>query len=202
MKKICIKCLVILDTYNKNPNRKWNTCNVCYSFYLKENAKTKKYTKDKEKVKKYNQEYYNLNKEKEITRSKMYQSSAVYKNKDKSKEKEKRKLRQKERLLIDPLFRLKRTINRRLNKCLKSKKWNKKNKTILYIGCSLEELKLHLEKQFKPGMTWENHGEWHIDHIIPLASAKTEEDLYKLNHYTNLQPLWAIDNLKKSNKIN
>ena len=81
-------------------------------------------------------------------------------------------------------------------------KWNKKNKTILYIGCSLEELKLHLEKQFKPGMTWENHGEWHIDHIIPLASAKTEEDLYKLNHYTNLQPLWAIDNLKKSNKIN
>lgn len=50
-------------------------------------------------------------------------------------------------------------------------------------------------------MTLENHGEWHFDHIIPLASAKTEEELIKLNHYTNFQPLWAEDNLKKGFKI-
>ena len=50
-------------------------------------------------------------------------------------------------------------------------------------------------------MTLENHGEWHLDHIIPLAIAKTEEEIIKLNHYTNFQPLWAIDNLKKGAKI-
>jgi hypothetical protein len=50
-------------------------------------------------------------------------------------------------------------------------------------------------------MSWDNHGEWHIDHIIPLSSAKNESDLYKLFHYTNLQPLWAFDNLSKGNKI-
>jgi hypothetical protein len=46
-------------------------------------------------------------------------------------------------------------------------------------------------------MTWENHGEWHLDHIKSLASSKTEQELYKRCHYTNLQPLWAIDNIKK-----
>ena len=59
----------------------------------------------------------------------------------------------------------------------------------------------HLEKQFAIGMSWENRSEWHIDHIIPLSSAKTEDEVYKLCHYTNLQPLWAEDNLKKSNKF-
>mgnify|MGYP002132731409 FL=1 len=49
-------------------------------------------------------------------------------------------------------------------------------------------------------MTWDNYGDWHIDHIIPLNSAQTEEDLYKLCHYSNLQPLWALDNLKKGSK--
>jgi hypothetical protein len=57
------------------------------------------------------------------------------------------------------------------------------------------------EEKFTEGMSWDNKNEWHIDHIIPLSSAQTEEELYKLCHYTNLQPLWAEDNLRKSNKI-
>ena len=77
----------------------------------------------------------------------------------------------------------------------------KKNKTFEIVGCTPEFLKEHLEKQFVDGMTWENRNEWHIDHITPLSSAKTEEELYKLCHYTNLQPLWAEENLKKGNKI-
>ena len=73
------------------------------------------------------------------------------------------------------------------------------------IGCSLDFLKQHLESQFKPGMSWENwnYQGWHIDHITPLSFAKTEDDLHSLCHYSNLQPLWAKENLKKggSNKL-
>ena len=70
-----------------------------------------------------------------------------------------------------------------------------------YTADKKQILKEHLELQFVDGMSWDNRSEWHIDHIIPLSSAKTDEEIYKLCHYTNLQPLWAEDNLKKSNKI-
>jgi hypothetical protein len=89
----------------------------------------------------------------------------------------------------------------RLCNYLKKNNITKKNKTFDIVGCTPEFLKEHLETQFIDGMTWGNRSKWHIDHIIPLSSAKTEDELYKLCHYTNLQPLWAEDNLKKSNKI-
>jgi hypothetical protein len=110
----------------------------------------------------------------------------------------KAKLRLKEK--INVMFRLSKRLRCRLYQSLKSKRWNKNNNLHNYLGCSLEELKLYIEKQFQPGMTWENHSYngWHIDHIIPLASAKSEEEMYKLCHYTNLQPLWKEDNMKKS----
>ena len=75
----------------------------------------------------------------------------------------------------------------------------RKNNNIL--GCSFEEFKIYIEKKFQSGMTWQNHGEWHLDHVIPLASAKTKDEVIKLCHYTNYQPLWAKDNLKKGAKI-
>lgn len=103
----------------------------------------------------------------------------------------------------DPLFKLAANIRSRTRCTLKSKHFTKSDKFQNYIGCSLEELKIYIESQFQPGMTWDNwsYGGWHIDHIIPLSSAETEEEMYKLCHYTNLQPLWAKDNLVKSNKI-
>jgi hypothetical protein len=70
-----------------------------------------------------------------------------------------------------------------------------------YIGCSQEELKLHIEKQFTFDMSWDNAGEWHVDHKIPLSSAETPEEMYRLCHYTNLQPMWALDNIKKGDKL-
>jgi hypothetical protein len=79
---------------------------------------------------------------------------------------------------------------------------NKSKSTKEIIGIELDELKIYLETLFVDGMTWDNYGSWHIDHIIPLSSAKNEEELIKLCHYTNLQPLYAIDNIIKSNKIN
>lgn len=101
----------------------------------------------------------------------------------------------------DPLFKLQCNIRSRTNALFRYNKWTKTNSFKQYIGCSLEELKIHIEKQFVNGMTWENQGEWHLDHIQPLSSAKTTEELFKLCHYKNLQPLWAIDNLKKCAKI-
>jgi hypothetical protein len=91
----------------------------------------------------------------------------------------------------------------RVNKFIKHSSLNKSSKTFDMVGCLSTELKEYLEKQFKEGMSWDNYGiyGWHIDHIIPLSSAKTEEELIKLCHYTNLQPLWAKDNLSKGSKI-
>lgn len=80
--------------------------------------------------------------------------------------------------------------------------YRKGKKTEEILGCSLEEFIKHLQSKFTEGMTLENHGEWEIDHITPLASVKTEEELLKLNHYTNLQPLWKEDNRIKSDNIN
>ena len=70
------------------------------------------------------------------------------------------------------------------------------------LGCSIDFLKEYLKKQFKDGMSWENHGQWHIDHIKPLASfdLTDREQLIKACNYTNLQPLWAEDNFKKGSK--
>jgi len=105
------------------------------------------------------------------------------------------------RLKNDLIFRLIHNMRSRLRSFLKTRNITKQNKTFDIVGCSPEFLKEHLETQFVDGMSWSNRNEWHIDHIIPLSSAKTEEDIYKLCHYTNLQPLWAEDNIKKSNKI-
>ena len=79
---------------------------------------------------------------------------------------------------------------------------SKSDTTISMLGCTIEELWIHLEKKFTKGMTRENHGEWHVDHIKPCASFNlTEPEQQKICfHYTNLQPLWAIDNLKKGAK--
>ena len=89
----------------------------------------------------------------------------------------------------------------RIKQYLKTKNITKKNKTFDIVGCSPQLLKEYLEKQFTQGMSWDNYGEWHIDHIVPLSSAKSEDEIYKLCYYSNLQPLWAEDNLRKSDKI-
>lgn len=70
------------------------------------------------------------------------------------------------------------------------------------LGCSVVELKLYLESKFLPGMTWENYGKWHVDHILPLSKfdLTDPEQFKKAAHFSNLQPLWATDNIKKGNK--
>jgi hypothetical protein len=110
---------------------------------------------------------------------------------------------QKKRRECDFLFKLTCSLRARIYGFLIKNNITKKNKTFEIVGCSPQFLKEYLDQKFTEGMSWDNYGlyGWHIDHIIPLSSAKTEDDVYKLCHYTNLQPLWAIDNLKKGGKL-
>lgn len=101
---------------------------------------------------------------------------------------------------IDVYFKLKRRLRNRLYYAILNTNWRKKSKFSEYIGCERDILISYLESKFTEGMSWENYGKWHIDHIIPLSSADSEEQLYKLCHYSNLQPLWAEDNIKKGSK--
>ena len=103
----------------------------------------------------------------------------------------------------DPMFKLIFSCRKRIRGFLKCRGLKKNKKTVEILGCSPLNLKLYLESLFETGMTWKNHGirGWHIDHIIPLASAKNESDVYDLCHYTNLQPLWWEENLKKKKSI-
>jgi hypothetical protein len=112
--------------------------------------------------------------------------------------------RKKERCKLDPVYKVKVITRSLISDAICRRGFKKHSHTKDIIGCTFEELKLHIEKQFKPGMNWSNHSRtgWHIDHIIPMASAKTMEEAVKLNHFTNLQPLWAIENMKKKAKIN
>lgn len=168
----------------------------------------KKYRENnKEKQKKYHEKYCELNKEKQQTYFKEYYK----KNRDKKKEylKEYRK-NNKEKILakvysyrnnrkkIDPLFKLMSNIKTMISKIISNKGYIKKDKTEQILGCSINEFKKYLESLWEPWMTWDNYGKyekdkfntgWDVDHIIPTSSAKTEVELYNLNHYTNLQPL-------------
>lgn len=139
--------------------------------------------------------HYDNNKEKIINKTKEY----YYNNREKCTQTKNNY--NKKRAKTDVLYRLSRRLRNRLYYALKRQSWTKNTKFQQYLGCSLPELKEHLQKQFKDGMNWDNFGKWHLDHIIPLSSAPTEQDLYKLCHYSNIQPLWAKENLSKANKI-
>ena len=147
--------------------------------------------KNVEERRKKSVQYYINNKDKILKSSKLLRESY----------KPKRSIRRKERRKTDAIYALVNDVRYRIWFYLKSNNITKKNKTFDIVGCSPEFLKEHLETQFIDGMSWDNRSEWHIDHIIPLSSAKTEEELYKLCHYSNLQPLWAGDNLSKGTKV-
>ncbi len=171
-------------------------CNTCR--YLSEKSIKAAYrAKNKSKIKEYRSKYYSSNKIVENVKSKEYKSSKQLEIREYNREYSKK------RLIEDPLFRLRSNIRKRINKELRKSRWNKNNSLSHYLGCSLEELKKYLESKFQPGMTWENHGlyGWHVDHIVPLSKAKSEKELYALSHFSNLQPLWAAQNLLKGDKV-
>lgn len=114
------------------------------------------------------------------------------------------KVYQKQKRAEDDLFRLKWNIRTSISQSFTracNGKYKKSKTSENILGCSLEFFVNFISSQFKNGMSLQRLSEIHLDHIIPISSAKTEEEIIRLNHYTNFQPLWAKDNFKKSNKI-
>ena len=181
---------------------------------LKHKEWYKKYFKDpegKKRINKSKQKYVLKNKEKILAFRKKYRAENkeeinrkirewYYKNKDKVRARQ----RIYERVYKNTVhFKIKDNMRKRIMHALKKDGGKKTKRTMKLVGCTVGQLKQYIEKQFQPGMSWEQRSLWHIDHIIPCASF----DLTKLSeqkkcfHYTNLQPLWAIDNMKKGAKL-
>ena len=137
-----------------------------------------------------NKKYKQKNKDRDRNQNKIY----------KKNNREKINQRFRNRYKNDLSFRITRNLRCRLRKAIK--KNYKYGSTLELLGCSIEFLKQYLESKFQPGMTWENYGDWHIDHIKPCVSYNlADPEQQKICfHYTNLQPLWAKDNLSKGCK--
>lgn len=230
--KHCLGCQETKTSleFSKNTREKdsfQNWCKNCMEEYYSKNKskiskQTKKYRdKNKQKVNKRNKEYYlknkgQINKQskeyRDQNREKIHQSDKkrYLENKDKKlkyqkeyqkNNKDKRNQYETERKRSDINYKMRCNLSTRICAVLKGK--NKSLPTMMLVGCEIDYLMFHLQCQFTKGMTWDNYGEWHIDHIKPCASF----DLSKLSeqekcfHYTNLQPLWAEDNLKKGCKF-
>jgi len=116
-------------------------------------------------------------------------------------EKTKTNARLRERRATDPLYALKGRLRDRVHKAFKRKGFKKSTKTAIMLGCTYEEFKAHIESKFLPGMSWANFSGCHIDHTVPLDAAVTEDDVYALNHFTNLRPMWGPDNLAKNDTL-
>lgn len=209
--KKCIRCNIekpISEMISKKSSKDGHgsICKKCSKIYqkeyklkneekLKENYKIF-YETNKERIKEEKKESYSKYRKERLSQKKIYSKN----NREKIN---KYKIRYfKNRKFTDPVFKLSCDIRVVVGRCLKNKGFVKSKKTEEILGCSFEQFKTYIESKFEAWMTWENHGlyngtlnyGWDIDHIIPLASANTEEDILKLCHYTNLQPLCSYVN--------
>ncbi len=216
--KYCPKCRVVklISDFHRNKARAdglASYCKICMKdfkhgtylkykdSYLKQSAlrysknrdrllqlRKLRHARNKESDNIQNAEYYARNREKILSRmQEKYKDGGLEKIKS--------------RYENDIQYRLSNNLRSRLRLALKNNQ--KLGSAVLDLGCSVGELKEYLEGKFQPEMSWNNYGDWHIDHVLPLSSfdLTNEEEFKKACHYTNLQPLWAEDNLKKGASI-
>lgn len=201
--KTCSKCLnaLTLENFHKCAKGRYGRVSVCkscrhacaQSHKMEKSFYDKRYRKqESEKIREYQKLWSNCNKEKRAD----YQRTYREKHKEKVNINAAQYVRKK--LSTNLEAKLAHNIRKRLYRAIKSKKYS----SVDALGCSIKQLKEHLESQFQHGMTWENYGEWHIDHIRPLASfdLQCREQFEQACHYTNLQPLWAVDNIAKGDR--
>lgn len=200
MKKICYKCKKHkeISDFHKDKSRSDKLQSKCKSCgkTSKQNPKYKemarKYEKTK-KVKYYKKIYWKSNNYKKL--QKIRRQGELYKKYQREYSKKRRS--------SDANYKLRRNLRSRLNMAIKVE--YKSGSAVQDLGCTIPELKIHLENQFTEGMSWGNwcRDGWHIDHKIPLASfdLTNREELLRAVHYTNLQPLWGRENESKGNKL-
>ena len=199
--KFCHRCSQDLPrtSFSGNKRRKDGLQSYCKLCMKKENQKNYKKHKEAwdERTKKYGKTESSKKYRREWAKNKYHNNEEFRKNCIKKVVEYERK-----KLDTDPEFKLKHTLRNRLRKAIKKKNANKCKKTMDLIGCSTSKLMNHLESQFQEGMSWENHGEWHIDHIKAIAKFNLldENEQKKCFHWSNLQPLWAEENISKGDK--
>lgn len=177
-------------------------------------SQTKYALKNREKILERQREYKLLNKErlnaesrerKKRNKEKIAEESKIYNKKNRHKIRITKREYEYKKRHSDKAYKIETLCRTRIISAIKQQCGEKAYRTIDLTGCSIQKLITHLESKFLPGMTWENHGRhgWHIDHIIPCAAFDlTDPEQQKACfHYTNLQPLWAKDNLKKGAKL-
>jgi hypothetical protein len=172
--------------------------------------------KNKESISDYGKEYRKKNKEslsvkkkeyRKKNKTKIYERNLEWRKANKDKVRVSANEYQKKRYHNDSLFRLQLILRARFRNFLKQNNCRKSGRSFEIFSATPKQIKSHIESQFKDDMTWENQGEWHIDHIIPLDYYAKNFDLNDLEvqkkafNYKNLQPLWAFENLSKSNKF-
>lgn len=205
--KVCSKCKVeklkheFYPRKDRGINSVRSKCKLCCSNDVKEN---------RDRYREYTKKSYQKNKEKYKLQARIYRKNnpdLVKEIERKSREKHKSKRLEfsinytRNRRKNDSIFKLRHSLSNNIYQSFKNRSFIKTEKTNEILGCSIEFFTEYIQSKFEKGMSLENYGEWHLDHIIPLSTAKSKEDVYSLCHYTNYQPLWAKDNLKKSNKI-
>jgi hypothetical protein len=208
--KTCEICGRSFITWNSRQKRCYETCSKRPLSAYQEDIKKeiikcsmeKQYYSNHEEVKRKRRQNYKNN----IEKHRKWNADSYSRNKDKKRfyylnNKEKINKQKKEHYQQDPSYRIRVNLKNRINAVLKGN--SKSKSTMEFVGCSIEQLWIHLESKFTNGMTKENYGKWHVDHIIPCCffDLSLIEEQKKCFNYTNLQPLWAIDNIKKGGKL-
>ncbi len=213
--KKCEKCfeLKTLDLFFKQtgaPKGRHGYCKICHKIYKRENYRNfhakPRILRTKEYKLEYIKQYRIKNKiildQKQKARYEKLKLEAPEKLKQyKLNGKLNKAKRRKEQYKTDIRYKLMLNLRRRMHKLIKRQERN--GSAVKDLGCNFDFFKQYLESKFQLGMTWENYGQWHLDHIYPLSRVDLtdREQFLKVAHYTNYQPLWAKDNISKSDKL-
>lgn len=215
-------CKCCISVQNRKPPRPRNTsfslpefsycryCNETLSineFYIRKNARIesickscgrKKYIANRDSIR----EKYHANRETILAKAAAKRIPKPKKPKQSIEDsKRKKAARQRKQRQANPLYKLRSNIGTAIANSFRNRGHKKNSKTSTILGCTFEEFFVYIESQFVEGMSWDNRDRWHIDHIVPIHLADTEEKLLLLNHHSNLRPLWKEDNQQKAGKL-